>query len=216
MKKAFLSLATLSLISLLEAVITIDFEGMTGGNHLAGSAIPLTARIRDQFLSSHGVQFSSTPGYVGLVDLGAGHAYSGVNGISGATASGNVTYTRADPIEVRFFMPGGGGAGMTDLVAFRMDRDATSGELMTLQAFDFSGNLVDTDVVPDSSGGTLLVTTSLSLIHRVRFLGTTSNSSGVALDDLQFNPISPVPEPVTVVVISGGLLGVLRRRNSGI
>ena len=61
------------------------------GTFFDGTPVPVEARLSDQ-LRSQGVSFSSTAGYVALVNLGGGHATSGVNGIGGVNAAGALKY----------------------------------------------------------------------------------------------------------------------------
>jgi hypothetical protein len=171
-------------------LIVLDFEDLSAMPHTPPLVpIPPQARLSDAFLSTHGVRFSSGSPYVAVVDLGAGQAASGINGISGSTPTGLLTYDRAFPIVASFFDPSNPFMpAVTDFVSVRGDR-AGAGQSITLNAFDVNGNLITSFTATDS-GGTIL-SVSASGIHSVQFLGTQDSGGGVALDDFTFNPVTP-------------------------
>ena len=60
---------------------TIDFESVTGlspsPNYLGGTLVPANAQLSDQLRADFGVRFTSAnKPYVGLLDIGVGHAAS--------------------------------------------------------------------------------------------------------------------------------------------
>src|SRR5439155_620041 len=80
-----------------------------GGAFLDGMPVPLDARLGAQLQRSDGVSFSSIAGssivgYVALVNLGSGHATSGVNGIGGVDAADTLRYNSS--ILITFTLPG--------------------------------------------------------------------------------------------------------------
>jgi hypothetical protein len=193
--------------------LTIDFEGLDGMTYFSGNPIPLQSRLSDQFLSTLGVRFSSGSPYVAVVNLGLGHATSGINGIGGATPADILTYDRNFPIVAMFFSPlAPNTPAVTDFVAVRIDQAGGSGFSVTLNAFDVTGSLVGFVTSPDIGGARLEI--SAPAIHSVQFLGTRDNFGGVALDDFAFNPVTPVPEPSSFVLCAVGLaaLWLARRR----
>jgi hypothetical protein len=179
--------------------IVLDFEGLTAMPHTSiQTPIPLQARLSDAFLPIHGVKFSSGSPYVAVVDLGLGHATSGVNGIGGSTPTGLLTYDRMYPIVASFFDPNNPSMpAVTDFVSVRGDL-AGDGQSITLNAFDVNGSLIASFTVPDSGGATLSI--SAPGIHAVQFLGT-QDLGGVALDDFTFNPVTS-PRGGSVIGIS--------------
>jgi hypothetical protein len=166
--------------------ITLNFEGIPGATPMgnsSGSAIPPAARISTQY-QAQGATFSSDSPFVGLVQLGLGHATSGTNGVGGATAAGTLSY--ASPTIVTFSVPGNPALpGVTDKVSIRGDFSPGSGTI-TLQAFDINGNLIGTDTKTDSGGTT--VTVGVRGIHS---FSVAPSHPDVAFDDVSFDPITP-------------------------
>jgi len=185
---------------------------------ITGNPIPLDARLSDQFLSTLGVRFASGSDYVPVIFLGdiPNHALSGVNGIGGSTDDGLLTYNDAFPITISFWDPSNSSRpATTDFVSIRGDLRGSS-FTVAFDAFDSDGNLVASDSGQDFGGRTYSV--AAASIHSVRFSGvptpTIGGSGGVGLDDLTFNPVTPVPEPGTLLLLGAGLarLGYGRRR----
>ncbi len=85
--------------------IILDFEGLPAAGYVATSYIDPAARLSNLYRDTVGVSFSSGTGYVGVVQLGANHATSGVNGISGSNPNNTVTYGNDYPITAALFRP---------------------------------------------------------------------------------------------------------------
>ncbi|MEO2168469.1 MAG: PEP-CTERM sorting domain-containing protein, partial [bacterium] len=85
---------------------------------------------------------------------------------------------------------------------------------VSFDAFDIFGNLLDTDGGRDRGGR--IYSVAAQSIHEVRFSGvntpTIGGSGGVGLDDLTFNPVDPIPEPGTVLLLGLGLVGLAARK----
>jgi hypothetical protein len=175
--------------------VVLDFEGLAAMDYWAGSPIPGTARLSDGYLNAYGVRFNSGSTYVAVVNLGPGHATSGVNGIGGSTPSGILTYSRQFPIRISFFSPSDPQVeGETDFVQVRGDLQGFPSQTILLNAYDRYGSLLATTSVLDTGGATL--TLAHPGIHAVEFLGSPGDDFGVALDDLSFNPVVSVPTAV--------------------
>jgi hypothetical protein len=133
------------------------------------------------------------------VELGAGHATSGVNGIGGSTDAGNLTYDMAFPVTASFFDPTNPSVqAVTDFVSVRGDMIGHSVASPTLFAYDVNENLIGSDSVLDTGGQTMSV--NVPGIHSVRFIGFAqpdTGTGGIALDDFGFNEVTAVPEPGT-------------------
>jgi hypothetical protein len=198
-------------LALQASAATIDFEGLAGMDN-AIVPVPAASQLSDQYLSTLGVRFSSGSPYVAVVNLGLFHTTSGINGIGGSTPEGLLTYDAMFPIVATFFDPNDPTTpATTDLVSLRIDFAATSGLNVTLNAFDLHGQLISSFVTPDVGGATLQV--SAPGIHSVQFIGTTDNT-GAAVDDFEFNPLVPVPEPSTICLLLVGA-AVLWQREAG-
>jgi hypothetical protein len=195
------TLVCLLALALEAGAATIDFESLPGMPN-AIVPVPAVSQLHDQFLSSLGVSFSSGSPYVAVVDLGLFHATSGINAIGGSTPGGLLTYDAASPIVATFFDPANPATpATTDFVSLRIDLVPTSGQNVTLNAFGLNGQLLTSFVTPDASGATLQV--SAPGIHSVQFIGTMDNT-GAAVDDFTFNPVVPVPEPSTILLLLVG------------
>jgi len=76
--------------------------------------------------------------------------------------------------------------------------------VVTLQAFDRDGLLLDTNTQIDSNGPTLQI--SAVGIHSVTFFSATAN---VAFDDFLFGPVRAAPEPSSAAGLGTGMLCVI-------
>ncbi len=153
----------------------ITFEVVPGvtalGTFFDGTPVPVDARLSNQLQLSEGVSFSSTAGYVALVNLGVGHATSGVSGIGGVNAADALRYN--SPVVITFTLPGEAGTpAVTDFVSIRGDNFPVAGGSATMEAFDVNGVLLGSVTVPDEAGLTLSL--SIPNIHSVRLTQTRS------------------------------------------
>lgn len=184
----------------------IDFEGLPGMPNGLGYSIPTASQLSSQFLASKGILFSSASPFVAIVHLGSGHATSGSIGIGGSSALGELEYSGIT--RFTFFDTANTSVqAATDLFRVRGDL-IPDGLTATLNAYDVLGNLVDFDTQVDVGGNTFTVSTAQKVIHRVEFVGTGS----IALDDVEFNAATPVPEPATLILGGLGLAVACRRR----
>lgn len=203
--------AALSIVALpVRGDVTIDFEGLTGMANSPSAAVPAASQVATQFLATDGVLFESGSPFIAAVSLGVNHATSGSKGIGGVAAAGTLSYST--PIDAAFFLPGDPPtSGVTDFVSVRGDRNGVGG-VVTLQAFDIDGLLLDTNTQIDSGGPTLQI--SALGIHSVRFFSATAN---VAFDDFTFGPVRAAPEPSSVASLGSSILcliGISRCRIS--
>jgi hypothetical protein len=187
--------------------ITLDFEGLSGMTYFTGNLVPTEAQLSDQYLAIYGIRFSSVSGYVAVIDLGIGHATSGINGIGGVLANDLLDYSQAAPITFSFFDPTNLALkATTDFFSVRGDLWG-GGNTALIEAFDVNGNLIGSDSQPDAGGQTYSL--SLPGIHSVRYSGVEllpDGSGGIGLDDVRFNQVSSVPEPEVAVLLLGCLV----------
>ncbi len=187
--------------------IVLDFEDHASMVNLFIS-IPSEAKLSDDYLDSHGVLFQSENNdFVAVVNLDPA-APSGVNCIGGASATGLMTYY--EPIYVSFFDPDNRlEPGITDFVSVQGDLwwDPDIDLWISLEAYDFDGALLATDTTLDDGSSILSIATPG--IHSVKFVGATSGLGGVGIDDFTFNPITPIPEPSTLVLLTSAAAGLL-------
>ncbi|MBI3464477.1 MAG: cadherin-like domain-containing protein, partial [Planctomycetes bacterium] len=170
--------------------VVINFDTLSGMANSPGAAIPVVSRLSDQFLTTHGVVFSSGNSYVPVVNLRLGHATSGPNGIGGSTSTGALTYSAAWPIVARFFDPSNSNVpAATDFVSLRGDFLPTSGGTLRLEAYDFNRALLAATAVAEAAGVTLSLSTPG--IHSVRIIG--NGSTG--FDDFTFNRVTTPNSP---------------------
>src|SRR2546427_3762709 len=139
-------------------VITFEsVPGVTGMAFLDGMPVPLDARLGTQLQLSDGVSFSSIAGssivgYVALVNLGSGHATSGVNGIGGVDAANTLRYN--SPVMITFTLPGDPSTpAITNFVSIRGDQFAVVGGSATMEAFDVNGLSLGSVTAADVAGG---------------------------------------------------------------
>jgi hypothetical protein len=164
-----------------------------------GAAVPAASQISTQVLATDGVLFESDSLFIAAVNCGVNHATSGSKGVGGVTAAGTLSYST--PIDAEFFLPGDlATPGETDFVSVRGDRNEVGG-LVTFQAFDIDGLLLDTKTQIDSGGPPLQI--SAVGIHSVSFFSETAN---VAFDDFTFGPIRAAPEPSSAASLGGAML----------
>lgn len=195
-------------------VTTIDFEGLASMTSATGNAVPDSAKLSNQLVSTYGVVFASGDPWVAVVKLG--HTTSGVNGLGGSRDNGTLTYSKAFPISFEFFDPFNTAAkATTDFVSLRGDL-AGSGLRIFLRAYDLSGNQIAETSVIDVGGDTLSI--SAQGIHSARFFGTSDIDGGVVVDDFSYGQLTSVkqehsvPEPSTLALALPlvGLLWVKR------
>jgi hypothetical protein len=196
--------------------IVIDFESFPGMGFSSGFPIPVASRLSNQLLATDGVLFSSGAPYVPVLNLGAGHAVSGTNGIGGSTAAGTLTYNSASPITISFWDPQHtANVATTDFVSVKGDLDSIVGPSATLSAYGLQNQLLGSVFHIDAPGQDWTI--SAQGIYSVIFSGVSipdGTAGGIALDDLTFNPVT-VPEPGTIGVMCFGVaLASKRRRNA--
>src|SRR5438067_842749 len=123
--------------------VLVDFESFPGMFLESPTPIPVASRLSNQLLSTSGVLFSSGSPYVPVVNLGAGHAISGTNGIGAATAAGTLTYNVSSPITISFFDPQHTSVpATTHFVQVKGDMDPVVGPSATLSAYNLQGQLI--------------------------------------------------------------------------
>lgn len=187
---------------------TVDFESFPGMLNAGGALIPAGSRLSDQLQDSIGISFRSNAPYVAVVNLGTNHATSGTRGIAGSTAAGIISYSASTPIDFTFWLPTNTAqAAGTNQFSVRGDLRPAGGQ-MSLTAYDLDDNVIDSVIVTDTGGNTMVLDSVLKNIHRVRFVGT----GNVALDDVSFNSVEAVPEPTTIAALGMGALALIRRR----
>ncbi|HEX4264392.1 MAG TPA: hypothetical protein VH597_08640 [Verrucomicrobiae bacterium] len=197
-------------VSASAAPVVLDFEEFPNLSYGLGTFISENNRLSTQYLTTYGIKFSSELApYVGVVTLGSGHATSGVNGLSGATASDTVTYSGTILI-AEFFDPSNPTVkAVTDSFSVRGD-EIPDGSGGTLSAYDVNGQLIAQQTISDVAGDTFLITAPG--IHQVTFLG----SGTIALDDVSFDPVTvTAAQPsLTILSVSPGSVSLLWPTNA--
>ncbi len=164
--------------------VLIDFEGLRGMPFQPQPA-PASVRLSNQLRFTRGVSFTSGDSAVAVVNLGAGHAVSGTNGIGGIS-NGSLNYSAT--IAISFSLPEYPEVpASTDFVSVRLDQ-LGGGPTVRMTAYDLNGAVVGSTNVSDIGGRVLSL--SGAGIHRVEIQG----NGTAALDDLFFNGLSAEPE----------------------
>ena len=201
------------------APIIINFDSLSGMPNSPGTSVPVANRLSDQLVSTTGAVFSSAVGYAAVVDLRLGLGGTTTSfplTIGGVNAVGNLSY--GTPVLISFFDPAHPTVlGITDFVQIRGDTAPNpSGATATLEAFDLAGLLLGSVTANDSAAGLTLTFTAQN-IHSVRISQNSAAGSPfdgtIGLDDLSFNPVQPVPEPSSVLLLLSGAFLCLRRRS---
>jgi len=199
--------------------VTVDFDpptfptGMTNTPGL--DAIPPMDRLSNFLVSDGGVNENltfSTVGpngnsFVALVNLGTGHAPTGINAIGAAITIGPAPFlfypTVTNPIQVAFSVPTNSVSITGDLLPL------PPGSTITINAFNASNVIVATQTLNDTGGTVMTVTTGGPTIAYVQFYSSGSGIGGLATVGFDHLVVNVVPEPTSVVMGLGGFAGVL-------
>jgi len=197
------------------APTTVDFDSFPGMADTPGLSVPSASQLADQLLSTSGVSFRSATDYVAVVEH-AGPTVSMPNVIGGVTADGLLSF--GTPVHISFFDPSNSAVkAVTDFVSIRGDQVPLPGATATMEVFDVFGNPLATVSAPDSTTG-LTLSLALPGIHSIRLTQSSASSydGTIGFDNLQFDPVEPVPAPGAILLgtIGAGLVGWLRRRRT--
>lgn len=163
-------------------VRSTDFEGLPGASSSPGP-VAESAFLEEQFLSSHGVRFSSGGESAVVVRLGGNHAASGLNGFAGMQ-SGQLNYSA--PIEMSFWTPEDPTLAATaDFVSVRLDLLGGGAGTIRMTAFDIVGQLLGSTNINDVGGRVLGL--GRPRMHRIVIEGNGS----AAFDDLVIGNLTP-------------------------
>lgn len=184
------------------ALVTVDFDDLSGMDFFSGAPVPSASVLTDYYLPL-GVVFSNTA----VVEFGAGHAVTGKNGIGGISAANTLTYSsHGQQIEFAFFV--GVQAAVTDSVSIQGDLGG-GGKDATLSAYDVFGNFLGSTKVSDTGGQVYKL--DLPGIHLVKWSGVDINDDeggGIGLDHLVFEQplaVASLPEPASFWIAAVGL-----------
>lgn len=175
--------------------ILINFDDLPGMTNAPGLPIPVSSQLRDQYLASKGVRFSSGAPFVAVVVHGA-DTPSGVQIIGGSTPGGQLSYDPTNPIVVEFLDPTGTQPRVVSQVSIEGDLNSIPGT-KTLEAYNLAGAMIGSITLPDSDHTTPQLI-SMPGIHSVHMY---SSSATVGYDNLRFD--TPLPPPTTCPDLNG-------------
>ena len=184
----------------------VNFQepGLVAMSNSAGSIVPAAARVSTQFQATLGVTFSSTGGFVAVVNHGT-FTPSPPNVIGGTTATGALNYFQ--PITVRFVDPTDPTQpATTDWFSVRGDLVPLNTGTGTVQAFSVDGTLLGSQTLNDVNPG-MVFTLSFATpgIHRVVLTETTGT---VGWDDVELLPVRRAANYTPFGAGCAGSLGV--------
>ena len=185
-------------------LITFQEPGLVAMGNGSGQIVPAAARLSTQFLTTLGVTFTSSSGFVAVVNHGAATP-SAPNLIGGVTAAGALSYLQ--PITLRFFDPSAPGqAATTDWFRIRGDLNELNSGTGTVQAFGVDGALLGSQTLPDTAPG-MVFTLAITApgIHRVVI---TQTSGTVGSDNVEFLPVRRAAAYTPYGAGCAGALGV--------
>ena len=194
--------------------VTLDIDSLPPGmSNSPGSFVPTTARVSNQF-RSQGVLVSSGAGYAAVVlDQGGTVWKQGDPAVKqglGGTGSGD-TLSYATPLVFTFVSPTNAAVPyVTNAFSIYADYNG-DGSLVTVSGYDLAGALVAQASRNEHSGSAAfgdLYSISGAGISRVVVQGTGTT----AFSNVQFNAVTPVPEPATIAALGLGAAALLRRR----
>ena len=128
------------------------------------------------------------------------HAWGGINGTN--------VVDLISPVGGYFVMPSSSIFATTGFLSVEIG-DAAVGSLL-LSVFDVNGNLLGSSLNDDGFGpnGRTLATLSLPGMHSFVISGTDT----WGMNQIEFSELVAVPEPTTLVLLGGGLVGLVARR----
>lgn len=189
------------------SAVTLDFEsplpaGLEPMFFRQGTAVPLQARITDQF-ASVGVRMEN----VAAVFLGAGHAPSGTNGIGPIHPTDTLDY--ASPIIFTFVSPNDGTTpATTDYFSISTDNAGSSKNTVTVRAYSTDDRLLGSVSHTETGGSVAIELQDVGAFHRVVIQSTmTSQSSGgIAFDLVRFGSLTFNSPPVRPATTAAGIV----------
>ena len=184
----------------------LDFEpplptGPTPMSFIQGTAVPLQARITDEF-ASVGVLMENAA----LVNLG--FAPSDSNGIGPISPSGSLDY--ASPITFTFASPNDGvSPATTDYFSISTDRGGHSGNTVTANAYSIDDRLLGSVSHTEGSGAVAIELQGVGAFHKIVVQSTLASQErgGIAFELLRFGPLTPDgSQPARPAVTAAGIV----------
>ena len=198
------------------AATLITFEELPNGLIAmanAGIVVPRESRLTNQYLASSGVSFTSLAGFAALVNHGIGNPTASIpNVIGGVDSNGVLNYTA--PITISFFdVTDTSVKAVTNAFKIQGDWYPLGFGSVFATAYGAAGNILgstsDTDNKIYGVSGPVLQF-NFAGIHSVVISG---DQGSVAFDQLEYGPLTAVPEPGTweMLAASFGLVNSWRR-----
>jgi len=222
MLKTVIASAAVALCAVASATTVLDFEdyatqGITHASYVQGSKVDEDSMVTTQF---SGISISNAA----LVASGLGHAASGNMSIAPVNSSGEIDYRVpvtfeffSTPVTSRFARSATLPQAVTvNYFAYSTDQWGYSGNTVTLRAYGLDDEpMGEISYVERTTFKDPLILSDIGDFHKVTVSQSLyfQHTGGIALDDITYDTISPVPEPGSGMLLLLGCLALFAVTN---
>lgn len=202
----------------ISALTILDFEaplpaGLTAIDYVQDTFVPDSAKVTEQYID-RGVRISDAA----IVNLGSGHAASGINGLAGIDQFGRINYDT--PVTFSFFAPSDGITPATiDYFGYSPDLWGSSYNTITLTAYGLDDSIVGQISYIETGNfdpAFPLTISGIGDFHKIMIDSTLQylNKGGIGIDMVRFEnlQVNSIPEPSTSFLVGLGIVGLIGAR----